>query len=125
MKSDTTVPDALAQSLREHVRQLEDVPDAKKDWHPKSDDKVLDLLHPSLFPLTYHLTRVLPRGTVSLKDCATYTGMGEVVRGEVLYALGFKAYVLFLWTIPTCYVSIEISLQWHFNSEYRVISPET
>ena len=35
---------------------LESVPDSEKDWHPGSDGKVLDLVHPSLFPVIYGLT---------------------------------------------------------------------
>lgn len=45
--------------------------------HPGSDNKVLDLLHPSLFPLVYGLSRVLPSGTVPLLGCSAYTGRGE------------------------------------------------
>ncbi|KAH7040622.1 uncharacterized protein B0I36DRAFT_357895 [Microdochium trichocladiopsis] len=77
-KSDTLVPAELLARLKEAVALLEDVPESKKDWHPGSDEKVLDLLHPSLFPLRYGLTRVLPSGKVPLDDCLTYIGKGEV-----------------------------------------------
>lgn len=30
------------------VKQLEDVPEELKDWHPKPNRKVLNLVHPSL-----------------------------------------------------------------------------
>lgn len=32
---------------------LENVPDSEKDWHPGSDGLVLDLVHPSLYPIVY------------------------------------------------------------------------
>ncbi|TFY53754.1 hypothetical protein EVJ58_g9272 [Rhodofomes roseus] len=35
---------------------LESVPDSEKDWHPGSDGKVLDLVHPSLYPVIYGRT---------------------------------------------------------------------
>ena len=35
---------------------LESVADAEKDWHPNSDDKVLNLVHPSLYPVVYGRT---------------------------------------------------------------------
>ena len=35
---------------------LENVPDSEKDWHPGSDGLVLDLVHPSLFPVVYGRT---------------------------------------------------------------------
>jgi len=38
------------------VSKLEDVPEADKDWHPNSNDLVLDLVHPSLYPLVYRRT---------------------------------------------------------------------
>jgi hypothetical protein len=77
VKSDTVVSADLQQALRDHVKPLEDVPENAKDWHPGSDGTVLDLVHPSLFPLVYGVSRVLPSGTVPLKDCALYAGKGE------------------------------------------------
>ncbi|KAI2775650.1 hypothetical protein F4815DRAFT_504153 [Daldinia loculata] len=76
-KSDTIVPSSLVDALRLGVKSLEDVPDKYKDWHPGSGEKVLDLLHPSLFPLVYGTTRVLPYGKVPLEDCASIIGEGE------------------------------------------------
>ncbi|KAF9887732.1 hypothetical protein FE257_009685 [Aspergillus nanangensis] len=79
VKSDEIVPDSLHQGLRQAVRVLEDVPEHHKDWHPGSDKKVLDLLHPSLFPLIHGVSRAKPRGTVPIARCAQYCGDGETV----------------------------------------------
>ena len=80
VKSDTTVsPESKAQ-LRIACKPLEDIPTSLKDWHPGSDGKVLDLVHPSLFPLIYGRSRVLPTGKVGLQDCTEYIGKGEVVK---------------------------------------------
>ena len=35
---------------------LEGVPDSEKDWHPGYDGLVLDLVHPSLYPIVYGRT---------------------------------------------------------------------
>lgn len=78
VKSDSIVPDWLRESLVEGVRLLENIPDRLKDWHPGSDQMVLNLVHPSLCPLAYGRTRVLPRGRVPLNDCLLYTGLGEI-----------------------------------------------
>ena len=59
-QSDTLISEEIRDALREAVRKLEDVPEANKDWHPNSDDLVLDLVHPSLYPLVYRLTIVAP-----------------------------------------------------------------
>ncbi|KAJ0398563.1 hypothetical protein ATCC90586_010359 [Pythium insidiosum] len=51
--SDSIVPaDVKAKFVRE-VSVLEDVPDEQKDWHPGSNDQVLDLVHPSLYCCVY------------------------------------------------------------------------
>ncbi|KAF8637295.1 hypothetical protein AX16_010825, partial [Volvariella volvacea WC 439] len=56
-QSDTAVPPEVMLELRSAVRPLEDIPDKDKNWHPGSDGKVLDLVHPSLFPLLYGKSR--------------------------------------------------------------------
>jgi len=38
------------------VTPLENVPDPEKDWHPGSNGLVLDLVHPSLYPVVYGRT---------------------------------------------------------------------
>ncbi|KAM6491139.1 Protein of unknown function (DUF4246) domain containing protein [Amanita muscaria] len=76
VKSDVAVSSSLRLALIDAVKHLEDVPASERDWHPGSDEKVLDLVHPSLFPLLSGLTRVLPNGTTTLEDCIGRTGEG-------------------------------------------------
>lgn len=78
-KSDSIIPDALKDELKAAAAPLEDGLAKHQDWHPGSDDKVLDLVHPSLFPLLYGRSRVLDDDSVTLEDCVEYTGLGEVV----------------------------------------------
>lgn len=52
-QSDSLIPPDLRDALKLAVKPLEDVPDAEKDWHPRADGLVLDLVHPSLYPLVY------------------------------------------------------------------------
>ncbi|KAI3323654.1 hypothetical protein HD806DRAFT_534778 [Xylariaceae sp. AK1471] len=77
VKSDSSISASLGKLLKDAVKPLEDVPDHQKDWHPGSDGKVLDLLHPSLFPMVYGSSRVLPYGKVPLHGCQKFTGRGE------------------------------------------------
>ena len=79
IKSDTAIPLDLKEALRAAAAPLEEVPDRLKDWHPGSDGKVLDLVHPSLFPLIYGRSRILPSGVAGLQDCVNYIGKGEVI----------------------------------------------
>ncbi|KAF9027233.1 hypothetical protein BDZ89DRAFT_1015748, partial [Hymenopellis radicata] len=52
-KSDSLVPLELSMKLLAGVKVLEDVPDDQKDWHPGSNGQVLDLVHPSLYCVSY------------------------------------------------------------------------
>ena len=38
------------------VSPLENVPDAEKDWQPRSSNQVLSLVHPYLYPIVYNRT---------------------------------------------------------------------
>ena len=80
VKSDTSVPTDLKEALQAAVKDLEDVPMSSKDYHPGSDGKVLDLVHPSLFPLIYGRTRVVTNSLIGLDECIRSCGKGEVVR---------------------------------------------
>ncbi|KAF2184858.1 hypothetical protein K469DRAFT_739224 [Zopfia rhizophila CBS 207.26] len=79
-KSDTIVTEQLRQDLIQAVQPLLDNPDC--DWHPGSNNQVLNLVHPSLFPLVYGRTRVMRASQVGLEDFLNYYGRGEVTKKE-------------------------------------------
>ena len=79
VKCDTAVPASIQEELKAAVKPLEDIPEKLKDWHPDSEDKVLDLVHPSLFPLVYGITRILPDSLTNLDDCIKRCGEGTVL----------------------------------------------
>ncbi|KAJ2912666.1 hypothetical protein MD484_g7746, partial [Candolleomyces efflorescens] len=85
VKSDHAVPEAVKVALQNAIKPLESVPEAQKDWHPGSDGKVLDLVHPSLYPLVYGKTKVLPVGSqvVTLENCISRCGEGEPLRTPI------------------------------------------
>lgn len=58
-QSDSLIDNKLRDELIAGVSVLENVPEAKKDWHPGSNNQVLDLVHPSLFCFTAGRTKVL------------------------------------------------------------------
>ncbi|KAI5121385.1 hypothetical protein M0805_001198 [Coniferiporia weirii] len=60
--SDTLVDGSLREVIKNGIAVLEDVPDSQKDWHPGSDDQVLDLVHPSLYCVVYGRTLAYPSG---------------------------------------------------------------
>ncbi|KAG9663042.1 hypothetical protein KCU64_g1575, partial [Aureobasidium melanogenum] len=79
VKSDSIISKDLKEELKVAVASLEDIPASAKDWHPGSNEQVLDLVHPSLFPLIYGRTRIIPTGTIGLDDCVQASGKGEIV----------------------------------------------
>lgn len=56
-ESDAVLDEELRSSVLQALRPLEEVPKGEKDWHPGSNNQVLDLVHPSLYPLVYGLSR--------------------------------------------------------------------
>jgi hypothetical protein len=70
VKSDVLISETLGNDLRRAVEPLLAVSDDQKDWHPHSDGKVLNLVHPSLYPL------------VCGRSKSTKTGKGLESMGE-------------------------------------------
>ncbi|GAA5840534.1 hypothetical protein JCM11251_007611 [Rhodosporidiobolus azoricus] len=59
LETDSLIPPSLRDSLIADVAKLEKNPPlGVPDWHPGSNEQVLDLLHPSLWPLRYKSTPV-------------------------------------------------------------------
>ncbi|CAI7580958.1 unnamed protein product [Penicillium pancosmium] len=79
VKSDTVISRELRQALKDASMPLSNIPGAEKDYHPGSDNKVVDLVHPSLFPVIYGRTRVLPDRTIGLNDSIEAMGYGSIV----------------------------------------------
>ena len=80
IKSDVVMTEEMREELRTTVaRLLEDVPEDQKDWHPGSDGKVLDLVHPSLWPLLFGRTRILTDKRIGVHDALEHCGTGKVI----------------------------------------------
>lgn len=77
VKSDTIIPESLKQELKDAVKPLPDVELDQRDYHPNSNYQVLNLVHPSLYPLIYGRTRVLTTGQIGLLNCMEFCGQGH------------------------------------------------
>lgn len=77
--ADMAVSQETKAALRSGVAPLEAIPDSQKDWHPGSDGKVLDIVHPSLFPLMYGTSKFVAERKVPLEHCSDYIALGETV----------------------------------------------
>ncbi|TFK66459.1 hypothetical protein BDN72DRAFT_145431 [Pluteus cervinus] len=80
VKSDTVIPQSVKEALQRATAPLENVPANQRDWHPGSNGQVLDLVHPSLFPLVYGKSRILPDSLTTLEDFAKRCGEGVTLR---------------------------------------------
>ncbi|CAO2649124.1 Nn.00g100730.m01.CDS01 [Neocucurbitaria sp. VM-36] len=98
LKSDTAISAELKDRLKKAVAPLEDVPNHQKDWHPGSDGKVLDLVHPSLFPLIYQRSRILPDSTITQSNCIEAIGKGEVIPDPFSHSGGSQPLASELWS---------------------------
>ncbi|KAF7977250.1 hypothetical protein HWV62_4367 [Athelia sp. TMB] len=79
VKSDHIVSEELRRALKSAAAPLEQVGPTKQDWHPGSNGMVLDLVHPSLFPVVYGMTRILKDSIVGLEQSVELCGKGEVL----------------------------------------------
>lgn len=77
IKSDSAISDDLKEELKKAVRPLEEMPE--KDYHPGSNEQVLDLVHPSLFPLVYGRSKILRDDMIGIDDCLSRIGHGETI----------------------------------------------
>jgi Protein of unknown function (DUF4246) len=86
--SDAAIDDELRAKLMEGSSALEDIPDHLKDWHPGSNNQVLNLLHPSLYPLIYGRSHLLDIPTENPKRALelshTVQNQGTLRIGRIL-----------------------------------------
>ncbi|KAF8198398.1 hypothetical protein K438DRAFT_2016443 [Mycena galopus ATCC 62051] len=66
--SDRLVPNDVLERLKSAAKELEDVPEDKKDWHPRSNKQVLDLVHPSLYCVVYGRTHAYLPGEPQITE---------------------------------------------------------
>ncbi|KHN95571.1 uncharacterized protein MAM_06628 [Metarhizium album ARSEF 1941] len=91
LKSDSLMDQQLTKQLMDAARPLEDAPEQQKDWHPGSNEKVLDLVHPSLWPLVYGRSRILPDKEITVDNCLDHMGTGEVIARPDMESDGLPA----------------------------------
>ncbi|KAK4198028.1 hypothetical protein QBC40DRAFT_284400 [Triangularia verruculosa] len=80
IKSDSVVTDELHQSLRVAFDKLVAEQGSNPDWHPRSQDMVQDLVHPSMHPFVYGKSLFLQDEVVGVEDAIEqWAGKGQVV----------------------------------------------
>ncbi|KAJ1893461.1 hypothetical protein LPJ81_005367 [Coemansia sp. IMI 209127] len=59
--SDSLIDSVTEEEVKRYAAILESVPDRQKDWHPNSNNQVLNLVHPSLYPIIYDRSMILDK----------------------------------------------------------------
>lgn len=77
--SDIAISKGLQEDLKTAVLPLEQVPEDEKDYHPGSDQRVVDLVHPSLFPVVYGRTRILRDEILTRDGYLSWSGRTETL----------------------------------------------
>ncbi|KFA54266.1 hypothetical protein S40293_07830 [Stachybotrys chartarum IBT 40293] len=86
VKSDVLVDKQLHEQLQAAFATLQKDQAASPDWHPKTDGKVQNLLHPSMYPLVYGKSRVFQEEVVGVEDAIDrWAGKGTVIRTQPAY----------------------------------------
>lgn len=86
--SDTSVESKLRDQFVKLAEQLEELFDGKFDYHPGSNEQVVDLVHPSLWPLQYGITPIKVGDKyeiVEFSDDISLTKHGVAPYGESKY----------------------------------------
>ncbi|KAK0717648.1 hypothetical protein B0T26DRAFT_751682 [Lasiosphaeria miniovina] len=79
-KSDVLVPLELHSALRGAFFQLQTDQSSNPDWHPNTNNKVQDLVHPSMYPLVYGRSRFFADEVVGVDNAIyKFAGKGEVI----------------------------------------------
>jgi hypothetical protein len=101
----------LIDSLRKAFDRLKNDQADSPDWHPGTEGKVLNLVHPSMYPLVYGSTKVLRDEVVGVADAVQkWAGKGTVIgreaRSRPLYGARLK-----LWSEDYQWLPSNVALQ--------------
>ncbi|CAF1468763.1 unnamed protein product [Adineta ricciae] len=80
-QSDELIHADMKNSLIECVKTLENVPKNEQDWHPGTNNQVLDLVHPSLFCFVNQVSRIINETnlTINVTNALQSIGRGTPV----------------------------------------------
>ncbi len=70
-------------ALRKGFDRLKKDQAGSPDWHPGTDEKVLNLVHPSMYPLVFKSTRVFQDEVVGVADAVDkWAGKGTIIPNQ-------------------------------------------
>ncbi|KAM0346266.1 hypothetical protein ACHAPU_005693 [Fusarium lateritium] len=82
VKSDSLIDETLHQDLKKACAELREEHLDNINWHPRSNDMVQDLIHPSVCHFVYDRSPFIQEEVVGVSNALDYIGQGEPVKGE-------------------------------------------
>lgn len=80
IKSDSVVTDELREDLRAAFNKLVAEQGSNPDWHPRAQEMVQDLVHPSMHPFVYGKSPFFQDEVVGVEDAVEkWAGKGQVI----------------------------------------------
>eukprot|EP01080_Neovahlkampfia_damariscottae_P008200 gene8200-28_t len=81
---DELIPKKLSNEFKKNALKLENLPEEQLDWHPGSNNQVLDLVHPSLFPFVYGKSLITKQPIQQSKSpMFEWIGKGEILKSNI------------------------------------------
>ncbi|KAJ3459762.1 hypothetical protein MRS44_015835 [Fusarium solani] len=79
VKSDSYIENSLHDKLMQAFDALRADQGDNVDWHPRSNDMVQDLVHPSMYPFVYGRSKFIQEEVVGVHDALDHVGKGATV----------------------------------------------
>lgn len=79
VKTDCIIGDELRNKLIELSKPLEDVQQHLNEYTPDSGNTELDIVQPTLYPLVFGRSRILPDKVIGIDDALAHIGQGEII----------------------------------------------
>ncbi|KAF4965613.1 hypothetical protein FSARC_6600 [Fusarium sarcochroum] len=84
VKSDSYIEVSLHQELSKSFDILRADQAENIDWHPRSNDMVQDLIHPSMYQFVYGRTPLMQEDVIGVSNALDFIGRGEPIEGICL-----------------------------------------
>ncbi|KAJ3076540.1 hypothetical protein HDU98_002530 [Podochytrium sp. JEL0797] len=125
--SDTIVSSALVSRLSHHASAVEHAALQKHKWHPQSDNKVLDLIHPSDYCLVFGKSKLRNSPTCLVGDTpVSYDGLEQKPQVHAWEEDHSDVSTKFQWIPAEFNISKEgqVTVESYINNLHRASHPE-
>ncbi|KAK5991331.1 hypothetical protein PT974_09612 [Cladobotryum mycophilum] len=80
VKADCLMESSLCDELIKAIDTLRRDQEGNIDWHPRSDDMIQDLVHPSMYPFVWNRSPFIQEETVGVSTALDSVGQGQAIQ---------------------------------------------